>query len=111
MVFAMDVRFRHSFHEIESLDIPNVLFPSQCRKLYQVIGIGIQEEFRNPYVIIKEQHGSVTFRLPEELSTWVQNKLLLVKRGPVCFHTAFQLAMRSFVPFFDLGYKKNSLSG
>ncbi|HDR3343614.1 TPA: hypothetical protein QCN45_001334 [Bacillus cereus] len=74
MVFAMDVRFRHSFHEIESLDIPNILFPSQCRKLYQVIGIGIQEEFRNPYVIIKEQHGSVTFRLPEELSTWVQNK-------------------------------------
>lgn len=57
MVFAMDVRFRHSFHEIESLDIPNILFPSQCRKLYQVIGIGIQEEFRNPYVIIKEQHG------------------------------------------------------
>lgn len=44
----MDVRFRHSFHEIESLDIPNILFPSQCRKLYQVIGIGIQEEFRNP---------------------------------------------------------------
>ncbi|ACK63835.1 TPA: hypothetical protein ACGW6Y_003327 [Bacillus cereus] len=39
MVFAMDVRFRHSFHEIESLDIPNILFPSQCRKLYQVIGI------------------------------------------------------------------------
>ena len=53
MVFTMDVRFRHSFHEIESLDIPNILFPSQCRKLYQVIGIGIQEEFRNPYVIIK----------------------------------------------------------
>lgn len=60
MVFAMDVRFCHSFHEIESLDIPNILFPSQCRKLYQVIGIGIQEEFRNPYVIIKEQHGCRT---------------------------------------------------
>ncbi|MDR2992428.1 MAG: hypothetical protein LBV11_01095 [Bacillus cereus] len=85
MVFAIDARFRHSFHEIELLDIPNILFPSQCRKLYQVIGIGIQEEFHNPYVIIKEQHGSVTYRLPEELSTWVQNKLLLVKGGARLF--------------------------
>lgn len=79
--------------------------------MQEIVSSDWNREFRNPYVIIKEQHGSVIFRLPEELSTWVQNKLLLVKGGPVCFHTAFQLAMRSFVPFFDLGYKKNSLSG
>ena len=105
MVFAMDVRFRHSFHEIESLDIPNILFPSQCRKLYQVIGIGIQEEFRNPYVIIKEQHGSVTFRLPEELSTWVQNKLLLVK-GASLFPYCISVSHAKFCAIFDLGYKR-----
>ncbi|WP_434182195.1 hypothetical protein [Bacillus thuringiensis] len=85
MVFAIDVRLRHSFHEIELLDIPNILFPSQRGKLYQVIGIGMQEEFRNPYVIIKGQHGSVTDRLPEELSVWVQHKLLLVKGGARLF--------------------------
>ncbi|MDA2187106.1 hypothetical protein PDN08_05090 [Bacillus cereus] len=30
MAFAIAVRFRHSFHEIELLDIPNILFPSPC---------------------------------------------------------------------------------
>ena len=80
MVFTMDVRFRHSFHEIESLDIPNILFPSQCRKLYQVIESAFKKNSAIP-MSLKEQHGSVTFRLPEELSTWVQNKLLLVKGG------------------------------
>ena len=103
MVFAMDVRFRHSFHEIESLDIPNILF--QCRKLYQVIGIGIQEEFRNPYVIIKEQHGSVTFRLPEELSTWVQNKLLLVK-GASLFPYCISVSHAKFLPFLISDIKR-----
>lgn len=76
VIFAIDARLCHSFHEIELLDIPNILFPSQRGKLYQVIGIGMQEKFRNFYVIIKGQHGSITYRLPEELLTWV----------PVCFH-------------------------
>ncbi|KZD39136.1 hypothetical protein B4083_2239 [Bacillus cereus] len=58
--------FRHSFHEIELLDILNILFPSQRGKLYQVIGIGIQEEFRNPYVIIKG--GARLFPCPCEFS-------------------------------------------
>jgi hypothetical protein len=86
VIFAIDARLCHSFHEIELLDIPNILFPSQRGKLYQVIGIGMQEKFRNFYVIIKRQHGSITYRLPEELLTWVPHKLLLVKVVPVCFH-------------------------
>ncbi|HDR3347429.1 TPA: hypothetical protein QCN45_005313 [Bacillus cereus] len=45
MIFAIDARLCHSFHEIELLDIPNILFPSQRGKLYQVIGIGMQEEY------------------------------------------------------------------
>lgn len=85
VIFAIDARLCHSFHEIELLDIPNILFPSQRGKLYQVIGIGMQEKFRNFYVIIKGQHGSITYRLPEELLTWVPHKLLLVKVGACLF--------------------------
>ncbi|HFJ9451176.1 TPA: hypothetical protein ACGW67_002319 [Bacillus tropicus] len=45
MVFEIEARLRHSFYELELLDIPSILFPSQCGKLDQVIGIGMSFHF------------------------------------------------------------------